>query len=232
MKGCIIAIDGPVGSGKSTVARLLAGKIGYAYLDTGAMYRAIGWKAYTTGVSLNEEDLERLCADTRLDMELTGGKQRVVVDGKDVTAEIRTPEISRMSSVVSGFASVRNHLVRLQRDIGLNWAGQYGGVVVEGRDIGSVVFPDASVKFYLDADLMERGRRRWKELRDMGVEVDLDETIKGIMKRDERDAGRSIDPLKRADDAIVIDTTRLTFEDVVEEMLKVVNQKLKIRNAE
>ncbi len=220
----IIAIDGPVGSGKSTAARLLANRVGYAYLDTGAMYRAIGWKAYTTGVALDEGDLERLCANTRLEMELSAGKQRIVIDGKDVTAEIRTPEISRMASLVSRFASVRSYLVRLQRTTGLTWAGQYGGVVVEGRDIGTVVFPDAPVKFYLDADIKERGRRRWEELRDTGLDVDLNETIQGIMKRDESDKGRSVDPLKKAEDAIVIDTTGLVLEDVVERMMKEIQQ--------
>ncbi len=221
----IIAIDGPVGSGKSTVARLLARRSGYACLDTGAMYRAMGWKAYTTGAPLNEEDLERLCVNTKLEIELTNDKQRIVIDGKDITAEIRTPEISKMASVVSRFASVRVYLVRLQRDIGLDWAGRYGGVIVEGRDIGTVVFPDAPVKFYLDADIQERGRRRWEELRGKGLEVDLDETTKGIIKRDESDKGRSVDPLRKADDAIVIDTTGLALKDVVERMMKEIQQR-------
>lgn len=218
----IIAIDGPVGSGKSTAARLLAKRAGYAYLDTGAMYRAIGWKAYTSGVSLDDEALGKLCADTSLEIELTDDRQKVFVDGKEITAEIRTPEVGRMASIVSRFPPVRHHLVRLQRDIGLKWAGQYGGVVMEGRDIGTVVFPDTSFKFYLDADIMERGRRRWKELRDKGVEVDLEETVQGVMKRDENDRGRSLDPLKKADDAIVIDTTHLSIEEVVERMLSAV----------
>lgn len=220
----IIAIDGPVGSGKSTIARLLAKRLGYACLDTGAMYRAIGWKAYTTGVDLNEADLERLCANTELDIELINGQQRVVVDGKDVTAEIRTPEISRMSSAVSRFISVRKYLVRLQRETGLEWAGQYRGIIAEGRDMGTVVFPDATVKFYLDADMKERGRRRWEELRDKGLEVDLEDTIDGIRKRDESDQGRSVDPLRKAEDAIVIDTTGLTLEGVMGKMLGVINQ--------
>ncbi|MDD5434637.1 MAG: (d)CMP kinase, partial [Nitrospira sp.] len=135
----IIAIDGPVGSGKSTVARNLAKQAGFAYLDTGAMYRAIGWKAYTSKINLTNEDLDRLCSETQLDMELENGHLKVSVDGKDVSSEIRTPEISRMASVVSAFASVRIHLVRMQREIGQSWAKRYGGVVVEGRDIGTVV---------------------------------------------------------------------------------------------
>ena len=220
----IITIDGPVGSGKSTVAKLIAERLGYAYLDTGAMYRAIGWKAYTTGIDLSEAALERLCASTNLGIELINGQQRIVIDGKDVTADIRTPEISRMSSVVSRFVSVRKYLVRLQREIGLEWAGQYGGIIAEGRDMATVVFPDATVKLYLDADIKERGRRRWEELRDKGVDVDLEDTIDGIRKRDESDTGRSADPLRKAEDAMLIDTTGLTIEGVVEKILGVINQ--------
>jgi len=220
----IIAVDGPVGAGKSTAARFLAKKMGYAYLDTGATYRAIGWKVHAEGTGLNEEDLARLCAHTRIEIELTHDRQRIVVDGKDVTSEIRTPAMSRMASAVAGFAPVRSHLVRMQRQTGLNLEGQYGGVVVEGRDIGTVVFPDAPVKFYMDADIAERGRRRWEELRGKGLEVDLHEIIKGITKRDEYDKGRSVDPLRKAPDAIVIDTTGLALEEVVERMLKQIPQ--------
>jgi cytidylate kinase len=226
----IIAVDGPVGAGKSTAARLLAKRMGYAYLDTGATYRAIGWKAHAEGTGLNElneESLARLCAHTRIEIELTHDRQRIVVDGKDVTAEIRTPAMSRMASAVAGFAPVRSHLVRMQRQTGLNLEGRYGGVVVEGRDIGTVVFPDASVKFYMDADIAERGRRRWEELKGKGLEVDLPEIIKGIMKRDEYDKGRSVDPLRKAPDAIVIDTTCLALEEVVERMLKKIPQDIR-----
>lgn len=223
----IIAVDGPVGAGKSTAARFLAKRMGYAYLDTGATYRAIGWKAHAEGTGLNElneEDLARLCTHTRVEIVLAHDSQRIVVDGKDVTAEIRTPAMSRMASAVAGFASVRSHLVRMQRQMGINLEGQYGGVVVEGRDIGTVVFPDAFVKFYMDADLTERGRRRWEELKGKGLEVDLHEVTRGIMKRDEYDKGRSVDPLRKAPDAIVIDTTGLALEEVVERMLKQIPQ--------
>lgn len=220
----IIAVDGPGGAGKSTAARLLAKRMGYAYLDTGATYRAIGWKAHAEGAGLQEEALARLCAHTRVEIELTQDSQQIIVDGKDVTAEIRTPEMSRMASAVAGFASVRSHLVRMQRQTGLSLEGQYGGVVVEGRDIGTAVFPDAPVKFYMDADIAERGRRRWEELKEKGLEVDLHEIIKGIMKRDEDDKGRSVDPLRKAPDAIVIDTTGLALEEVVERMQKEIPQ--------
>lgn len=224
----IITIDGPVGSGKSTAAKLLARRKGYACLDTGAMYRAIGWKAHITKIDLNEENLESLCANTRLELKLSDGEQRVFIDEKDIAGEIRTPDVSAMASAVSRFASVRRHLVRIQREIGLKWAEDYGGVVVEGRDIGTVVFPDATVKFFLEADIVERGRRRWKELTENGVGITLEETIDRVKKRDAADSERSIDPLRKADDAIVINTTGLAVDEVVEKILsyiKILNSK-------
>ena len=147
----IIAVDGPVGAGKSTAARFLAKRMGYAYLDTGATYRAIGWKAHAEGTGLNElneESLARLCVHTRVEIELTHDSQRIVVDGKDVTAEIRTPERSRMASAVAGFASVRGHLVRMQRRMGINLEGQYGGGVLVGVDISSAGISRDPVNFF------------------------------------------------------------------------------------
>ena len=215
----IIAIDGPVGAGKSTVARALARRLGYAYLDTGAMYRAIGWKAYVAGIESNDENLEILCTNTRLEIRLTSDLQKIIVDGKDISEEIRTPEMSRMASVVSAHGPVRRYLSGLQRQTGMNWAKQYGGVVVEGRDMGTVVFPDAGFKFYLDADIAERGKRRWKELREKGLDVDLAVTIKKIEERDASDRGRRLDPLKRAKDAKIVDTTGLSLDEVVEKLV-------------
>lgn len=215
----IVAIDGPVGAGKSTVAKALARKLGCAYLDTGAMYRALGWKVFVNGITCNDANLETLCKTTRLEVKLSSDIQRVIVDGRDVTEEIRTPEMSRMASVVSAYGPVRRYLVKLQREIGIIWAGQYGGVIVEGRDMGTVVFPDAGFKFYLDADIAERGRRRWIELRDKGIETDLDSTIKSIEERDSNDRGRSIDPLRKADDSRVIDTTGLGLDEVIEKLV-------------
>src|SRR3972149_2632082 len=149
----VIAVDGPVGAGKSTAARVLAKRMGYAYLDTGATYRAIGWKAHAEGTGLNElneESLARLCVHTRIEIALAHDRQRIVVDGKDVTAEIRTHEMSRMASAVAGFASVRSHLVRMQRQMGIDLEGQYGGGGVGGGGIGTGGFPGGPVKFFFD----------------------------------------------------------------------------------
>ncbi len=225
----IIAIDGPVGAGKSTVAKALAKRLGYAYLDTGAMYRAIGWKAYAAGIECNDRNLEKLCENTKIEVSISDNLQKIFVDGKDITAEIRTPEMSRMSSIVSAFGPVRQHLVKLQRETGLIWAGQYGGVVVEGRDMGTVVFPDAMYKFYLDADIAERGKRRWKELSNKGMEVELTETIRNIEERDANDKGRSIAPLRKAGDAALIDTTGLGLDEVVDRICMMIKT-IKVRN--
>ena len=218
----IITIDGPVGAGKSTVARALAKRLGYAYLDTGAMYRAIGWKVNAAGIECNDGNMEKLCENTKIEVSLSEGLQLVSVDGKDITTEIRTPEMSRMSSIVSAYGPVRRYLVKLQRETGLIWARQYGGVVVEGRDMGTVVFQDAIFKFFLDADIAERGRRRWKELIDKGIEVELTETIKKIEERDANDTGRSIAPLRKAVDAAVIDTTVLGLDEVVDRIFRII----------
>ena len=146
----------------------------------------------------------------------------IYVDGKDITPEIRTPEMSRLSSIVSAYGPVRRYLVKLQREAGLIWARQYGGVVVEGRDMGTVVFQDAMFKFFLDADIAERGKRRWKELIAKGIEVELTETIKNIEERDANDKGRSIAPLKKAEDAKVIDTTGLGLDEVVDRIFRII----------
>lgn len=223
----IITIDGPVGSGKTSAARLLARRMGYACMDTGAMYRAIGWKAVMEKIDMNEERLEELCKKTSIEIyPVTDSQSKVMVNGKDVTEEIRAPEISRMASSVSMYSSVRKYLVRMQRTIGHRWNAEYGGVVIEGRDIGTVVFPDADVKFYFDAGIEERGRRRWKELRAKGLDVSLKDTIKDLIKRDRDDTTRSVAPLKKAEDALVIDTTGRDIEKVVDMMMEVINNKL------
>ncbi len=220
-KGLVIAIDGPSGAGKSTVARRLAKRLGYTYIDTGAMYRAIGWKAKQEGIDpANETALAGLCGRIQVLLTNDADDPRIAVDGIDVSEAIRTPEMGMMASAVSKSPAVRARLLSLQRDLGAR-----GGVVMDGRDIGTVVFPDAEVKFYLDASPEERGRRRYRELSAKGMDVDLDRITREIRERDRQDSGRAIAPLKRAEDAVLIDSSDREIDEVVEAMLANVMQK-------
>ena len=179
----IIAIDGPVGSGKSTVARRVAEMMGYTHLDSGAMYRAIGWKALQENVPLDApEQLSSLASRVRIDLAPGDGKQRVILDGEDITDRIRTTEVSHAASVVAVVPGVRHPMVAEQRR-----AGESGGVVMEGRDIGSVVFPRAGLKIYLEASPEVRAGRRWQELREKGEESDPETVLAGVIERDRRD---------------------------------------------
>ena len=216
-KGLIIAIDGPSGAGKSTIARLLARRLGYTYIDTGAMYRAIGWKAKQEGVDPSDEAaLQQLCARTDVTIRHEPGLQRVLVNGREVTGEIRTPEMGMLASAVSRSPAVRARLLTLQRGLGAS-----GGVVMDGRDIGTVVFPGADVKFYLDASAEERGRRRWQELREKGMDVDQAVITEEIRMRDLQDSSRDIAPLKRASDASYVDSSAMTIDEVIDVMLSI-----------
>jgi len=213
-KKIIVAIDGPSGAGKSTVSKLLARELGYIYVDTGAMYRALGWKAVKEGVAPVEGPLLReLCAKTEVRLKSDGAGIKVYVDGSDVTDLIRTPEMSMTASAISAQPCVRERLLELQREM-----GRGGGVVLEGRDIGTVVFPDAEAKFYLDADVDERARRRHKELTDKGQAVSLEDTVEDVKKRDYDDSHRDIAPLKKAPDAMLVDSTAMTIEQAVSVM--------------
>jgi cytidylate kinase len=209
----IIAIDGPVGSGKSTAARRVAELLGYTYIDTGAMYRAVALKAVRRRISLNANDaaesLVALAGDTRIDLRTQNGTQRVLLDGEDVTAAIRTPEVSQAASQIAVIEGVRHVLVAEQRR-----AGAAGGVVMEGRDIGSVVFPDAGLKIFLTASDEVRARRRWLEHRQKGDAIDLARTLEEIRERDRRDAGREHSPLVRAEGAVYVDSTAMDAEEV------------------
>jgi cytidylate kinase len=210
VKGLIIAIDGPVASGKSTLARRVAQMLGYVYVDTGAMYRAVALKALRRGLSLDaREDLEALATDTHIDLRAEDGTQQVFLDGQDVTRTIRDPEVSQAASRIAVVAGVRRVLVGEQRR-----AGERGGVVVEGRDIGSVVFPDAQLKIYLVASPEIRAQRRWQEHQQRGEAVDLERTLDEIHERDRRDRERSSSPLVRAPDAVVVDSTAMEPEEV------------------
>ncbi len=200
----VIAIDGPAGSGKSTVAKALAAELGLKYLDTGAMYRAVAFAVLRRAG--DPEDVETTAAVAQT-IELDVGRTEVIVDGVDATIEIRGPEVSRAVSVVAANPEVRRELVSRQRE----WARVRGGGVLEGRDIGTVVFPDAELKVYLTADHAERARRRAKEVTDL----DYESVAADIARRDTVDTSRSVDPLTEAADAVVIDTTGLTIDEVV-----------------
>lgn len=219
-KRLIIAIDGPSGAGKSTVARYLAKRLGYMYIDTGSMYRALALRAKEESIEINDEEtLSRLASKIDIYFETMDDKILVFCDGEEITESIRRPEISRMASEISKHQAVRKELVKKQRDM-----GKKGGVVLEGRDIGTVVFPDADIKFYLDASLEERGKRRFKELMDKGEKVSLEETISEVMQRDFNDMYRNHSPLRIAEDAIFIDSTFLSIEEVLDEMLKYISK--------
>jgi cytidylate kinase len=213
--GLVIAIDGPSGAGKSTMARLLAERLGYIYIDTGAMYRSIGWKAKREGIDpADEQRLAALCARTAVTIKKDNKDPRFFVDGIDVSGEIRTPEMGMMASAVSKSPAVRARLLTLQRELGIN-----GGVVMDGRDIGTVVFPEADMKFYLDASAEERGRRRYIELRAKGMNVDRAQITREIEERDRQDSGREIAPLRRADDALLIDSSAMSIDEVLNRMV-------------
>jgi CMP/dCMP kinase len=210
----IIAIDGPVGSGKSTLARRVAALLGYTYLDTGAMYRSIALKAQRRGLSFDaSEQLTALAGETRIDLRqldgATDGTQQVLLDGEDVTAMIRTPEVAQAASKVAMVPGVRKVLVSEQRR-----AGERGGVVMEGRDIGSVVFPDAQLKIFLTASPEVRAERRWREHEQKGDSIDLARTLEEVHERDRRDSERASSPLVRAKDAVVVDSTAMESEEV------------------
>lgn len=216
----VIAIDGPAGSGKSTIAREVAKKLGYIYLDTGAMYRAVTLKALRKGIDLNDEQsLIKMAQEADIEIKINSdGLLNVFLDKEDVTKAIRTSEVTNSVSFIARIAGLREIMVSLQRKFGEN-----NNIVVEGRDIGTVVFPHAYKKFYLDADFKERAKRRFKELKESGADVQEEEIQKDLSERDEKDLTRKVAPLKKAADAIFIDTTNLTIEEVVNEVIKRIN---------
>lgn len=212
----VIAIDGPSGSGKGTVARAIAEALGYRHVDTGAMYRAVGWRAIQLGVALDDEGGVAAVAEAAT-FDLSGG--RVVIDGSDVTVAIRTPEIDRAASAVARLPRVRRALVARQRAL-----AAAGAIVMEGRDIGTVVLPDADVKIYLDATAEERARRRATDPAHTGQRTGFDRVSVEMRARDELDRTRAASPLVKADDAILLDTTGVTVGDVVRRALEIVER--------
>ncbi len=221
MSRLIVAIDGPAGAGKSTVARAVARRLDLLFLDTGAMYRAITWKALSEGLALDDADaMTRLARESQIALIPGEDGDRVRIDGQDVTDAIRMPEVTRHVSQVAAHAGVREVLVDRQREL-----GKGGGVVAEGRDIGTVVFPQAPVKIFLVASPMERARRRAKDLEAKGHAVDLDELAAEIARRDAYDSNRAVSPLKAAEDAVRVDTDQLSAEQVVDRILEIARQR-------
>jgi cytidylate kinase len=220
MRKLIIAIDGPVGSGKSTVARRVAQLLEYIYVDTGAMYRAIALKANRRGISLAaSDDLVTLAGDTRIDLRAQDGTQQVLLDGEDVTSAIRSSEISQAASKVATVSGVRHVLVTEQRR-----AGHKCGVVMEGRDIGTVVFPDAELKIFLTASPEVRAERRWREHQQKGDAIDLACTREEIHQRDKRDRERTASPLVQAADAVLLDSSAMDPEEVARLIVALANR--------
>ncbi len=214
-KELVIAIDGPAGSGKSTVSKLVAKSLGLLYIDTGAMYRALTLKAMRKHLDLQDEAaLADIAKATEIDLKESAGSLSVILDGEDVAAFIRTPELTNNVKYIARVPAVRVEMVRLQRSI-----GERSGAVLEGRDIGTVVFPDADYKFYLDADPDERARRRFKELIESGQKVSIEKIKKDVLSRDESDMTRSVGALKKARDAMLIDTTKLSIQEVAANIL-------------
>lgn len=220
--GIIIAIDGPSGAGKSTLARLLAEQLGYVQIDTGAMYRAAAYLLAREGIDLgNLDSVEAFCRTIDIRLGRNSGRQSVHANGMDVTDLIRTPEMSLLTSRTSTLKPVRDALLKSQQEM-----GKKGGVVLEGRDIGTVVFPDAEMKFYLSASVEERARRRCEELTAKGDKVTFDETVADVIKRDRQDSERDIAPLRQADDAIQIDSSTLSVTDVLTKMVEMCRAKI------
>ncbi len=220
----IVTIDGPSGVGKSTVSKKIADALGFTYLDTGAMYRAVGYFIHRLGVDLEKEnDIPTLLESLELYFippAEKGGDVGVLLNGENVSEVIRTPEVAMVASHVSAFPEIRKKLTEIQRVL-----GERGKIVAEGRDMGTVVFPGARYKFFLDADPRERTRRRVVQLREQGVQVDEEELHAMTLERDKNDRERAIAPLKPAEDAVLLDTTSSGVEDVVEKILRIIKKK-------
>ncbi|HHE55832.1 MAG TPA: (d)CMP kinase [Caldithrix abyssi] len=218
-----IAIDGPAASGKSTTARLLAKKLGYLYIDTGAMYRAATLSVLRAGIDIHDEQaVVEHVKKIKISLKIIDGVQRTFLNGENVSGLIRTPEINQVISVISSYPGVRQVLIEQQRQL-----AREGGVVMDGRDIGTVVLPDAELKVFLVASLEERARRRQLDLERQGIQMDLEEIKKEIARRDELDSSRSAAPLKKAADARQLDTTHLTIKQQVEIIYQWALEKIK-----
>lgn len=217
----IITIDGPAGAGKSTVAKNLAKRLNFTYIDTGAMYRALALKLMKLGINPdNKENVLETLKNTNIGLIPTKNGNKVLLDNEDVSDNIRTEEVGKITSKIAVYPEVRKILVQLQRKLG----EKYGNVVIEGRDTGTVIFPNAEVKLFLTASLEERAKRRKKQLEEKGLNIDLEEIIKAIEDRDKRDISRKDTPLKPSKDAIIIDTSNLSLEQVIDKIMNILNK--------
>ena len=218
----IIAIDGPLGVGKSSVAKEVAKRLGFTYIDTGAMYRAFALKTLQKGIDINDlQSVLNLLKDTDIQLSYENGELKVFLDGEDITDKIRDEEVSKRASQVAAIKEVRDFMVDLQRKYGK----EYKNIVIEGRDTGTVIFPDADLKIFLTAPLEERIKRRYKQLLEKGFKIDYDEFVKGFMEREIRDNTRKINPLKPAEDSIIIDSGNMSFEEVVNKIVELAKSK-------
>ena len=218
-----VAIDGPAGAGKSSIARKVAGKLGYIYVDTGALYRTVALKVARCSLEASEvEKIEELLATTVVGIEFVNGEQRMMLDGEDVTGSIRTPEVSMLASAVSAIPAVRAYLLSTQRRLAAE-----NNVIMDGRDIGTVVLPDAQIKIFLTASAEDRANRRFLELKEKGMEVNYDDVLSDIKTRDYNDSHRAVAPLKPAENSVLADTTGNEFEDSVALIESIINEKLK-----
>lgn len=220
MKKIVVAIDGPAGAGKSTIAKLAAEKLGYAYIDTGAMYRSVAWKFLRTGKAFDEDFISGLSKTMLIDFKPEAKINRVFVDGTEVTDAIRTPEVTAIVSRVAAIGAVREAMVDQQRRM-----GEAGGVLMDGRDIGTVVFPNAQLKIFLTASVEERARRRYAEMVAKGQQVDLQQLQADIAERDKQDSERAISPLRQAEDALLLDTSDMGISEVTDRILQLVQER-------
>ena len=221
-KKLIIAIDGTAGAGKGTIGRLLADKLNYIFVDSGSIYRALALKAIEKKIDLDKEkELTELTKKTTLRFQKKYNAVRLFIDGRDVSNTIRSEQIGQAASSISAKKGVREGLLGIQREIGKN-----GGIVMDGRDIGTVVFPDAEIKFFLDASLKVRSKRRYLELKEKGIKTSLKAIIREVEKRDFNDSRREIAPLKKADDAIYVDTSKMTPDEVLKTLLRYCKEKI------
>ncbi len=216
-----IAIDGPVGAGKSTISDEVARRLGILHLDTGAMYRALGLTALRRGIDVGDEKkITELCEALQFGVKYGQNGQRTLVEGEDVTGQIRTPEVSMAASTVSRYADVRRRMVRLQQEL----AAQTD-MVLDGRDICTTVLPNATAKIYLTAAAEERARRRWLEMQQKGMPDTFEEVLQAVKDRDNQDMNRKVEPLRQAEDAVLVDSTNMTFDEVVDAILAIVEEK-------